>query len=209
MIPTTANKRTSLYVHPYEPIELDFGSLLRPMTDDEFLEFSLRHRDLRIEMDKDGEIIVMPGTGGLTGNRNARIIARAVQWAEEDGTGIAFDSDTIFRLPNGAKRLPDFSWMKLNKWNSLTREQQEKIIPFAPDFVIELRSPSDPMAELQAKMNEYIENGTSLGWLIDPIERKVHVYRRDNDVEVLNNPSDVSGNPVLKGFSLKLNEIWS
>lgn len=208
MISTTANKNSTLFVYPYEPLEIDFGSLLKPINDDEFLKLSRENQDLQIEMTKDGDLIIMPGTGGLTGNRNARIIARAVIWAEEDGTGVTFDSDTIFRLPNGAKRLPDFSWVKNEKWNSLDKTDKEKIVPFAPDFLIELRSPTDFLEDLQAKMQEYIENEVSLGWLIDPTTHKVYVYRSNQAVEILENPMEVSGEPLLKGLVLNLKEIW-
>ncbi|CAN5434787.1 Uma2 family endonuclease [soil metagenome] len=208
MILTTANKSSTLFVYPYEPLEIDFGSLLKPINDDEFLKLSRENQDLQIEMTKDGDLIIMPGTGGLTGNRNARIIARAVIWAEEDGTGVTFDSDTIFRLPNGAKRLPGFSWLKNEKWNSLDETEKEKIVPFAPDFLIELRSPTDFLEDLQAKMQEYIENEVSLGWLIDPTTHKVYVYRPNQAVEILENPMKVSGEPLLKGFVLNLKEIW-
>ncbi|MGI8638662.1 MAG: Uma2 family endonuclease [Pyrinomonadaceae bacterium] len=209
MISTTANKGSTLLVYPSEPLEIDFGSLLKPINDDEFLKLSRENQDLQIEMTKDGDLIIMPGTGGLTGNRNARIIARAVMWAEKDGTGVTFDSDTIFRLSNGAKRLPDFSWVKNEKWNSLDENEKEKIVPFAPDFLIELRSPSDSLEDLQTKMQEYIENGASLGWLIDPTERKVYVYCRNDEIEILENPKEISGEPLLKDFTLSLQEIWN
>jgi len=209
MISTTANKGSTLLVYPSEPLEIDFGSLLKPINDDEFLKLSRENQDLQIEMTKDGDLIIMPGTGGLTGNRNARIIARAVMWAEKDGTGVTFDSDTIFRLSNGAKRLPDFSWVKNEKWNSLDEKEKEKIVPFAPDFLIELRSPSDSLEDLQTKMQEYIENGASLGWLIDPTERKVYVYCRNDEIEILENPKEISGEPLLKDFTLNLQEVWS
>ncbi len=202
------NKSSTLFVYPYEPLEIDFGSLLKPITDEDFLKLSRENQDLQIEMTKDGDLIIMPGTGGLTGNRNARIIARAVIWAERDASGVTFDSDTIFRLPNGAKKLPDFSWVKNEKWDSLTSEEKEKIVPFAPDFLIELRSPTDSLTDLQAKMQEYIENGVSLGWLIDPTERRVFIYRPNEKVETLENPVKVSGEPLLKGFTFHLKEIW-
>lgn len=205
---STTNKSSTLFVFPYEPLEIDFGNLLKPINDDDFLKLSRENQDLQIEMTKDGDLIIMPGTGGLTGNRNARIIARAVIWAEQDGTGVAFDSDTIFRLPNGAKKLPDVSWVKNEKWNSLTREEKEKILPFAPDFLIELRSPTDSLTDLQAKMREYIENGVSLGWLIDPQSKQIFVYRPEKEAEVLDNPTEISGEPLLQGFTLNLREIW-
>ena len=205
---STTNKSSTLFVFPYEPLEIDFGSLLKPINDDDFLKLSRENQDLQIEMTKDGDLIIIPGTGGLTGNRNARIIAKAVIWAEQDGTGVAFDSDTIFRLPNGAKRLPDFSWVKNEKWNALTQEQQEKIVPFAPDFLIELSSPTDSLTDLQAKMHEYIENGVTLGWLIDPQAKHVFIYRPEKQVEIRENPAEISGEPLLQGFTLNLKEIW-
>lgn len=208
MISTTANKSSTLFVFPYEPLEIEFGSLLKPINDDEFLKLSRKNQDLQIEMTKDGDLVIMPGTGGLTGNRNARIIARAVIWAKQDDTGLGFDSDTIFRLPNGARKLPDFSWVKNEKWNALTQEEKEKILPFAPDFLIELRSPTDSLTDLQAKMQEYIENGVSLGWLINPQSKQVFVYRPNKEVEVLENPTEISGESFLKGFTLNLKEIW-
>ncbi len=208
MISTPTNKSSTLFIFPYEPLEIDLGALLKPINDDEFLKLSRENQDLQIEMTKDGDLIIMPGTGGLTGNRNARIIARAVIWAEQDGTGVSFDSDTIFRLPNGAKKLPDFSWVKVEKWNALTQEEKEKILPFAPDFLIELRSPIDSLKDLQAKMEEYIENEVSLGWLIDPQEKQVFVYRQNTEIEILENPTEISGEPLLKGFTLNLKEIW-
>lgn len=208
MISTTVNKRSTLFVFPNEPVEIEFGSLLKPINDDEFLILSRENQDLQIEMTKDGDLVIMPGTGGLTGNRNAIIIARAVVWAETDGTGVTFDSDTIFRLPNGAKRLPDFSWVKNEKWDTLSEAEKEKIVPFAPDFLIELLSPTDSLTDLQTKMREYVENGTSLGWLIDPAKRKVYIYRPEQEVEILNNPEIISGGPMLTNFRLNVKEIW-
>jgi len=208
MISTTTNKSSTLFVYPQEPFEIDFGPLLRPINDDEFLKLSRENQDLQIEMTKNGDLIIMPGTGGLTGNRNARIIARAVIWAENDGTGVTFDSDTIFRLPNGAKRLPDFSWVGNEKWDNLSDAEKEKFVPFAPDFVIELLSPTDSLAGLEAKMQEYIENGVSLGWLIDPMNRQVYVYRPGTEIEILENPATISGESLLKDFTLNVREIW-
>lgn len=206
MISTT--RGSTLRVYPSEPLEIDFGSLLKPINDDEFLKLSRENQDLQIEMNKNGEIIIMPGTGGLTGNRNARIIARAVIWAERDGSGVTFDSDTIFRLSNGAKRLPDFSWVRNEKWDALSDNEKEKIVPFAPDFLIELRSPTDSLTDLQAKMQEYVENGASLGWLIDPQTKRVYVYRPNEEPKILENPKTVSGEPLLQNFTLNLKEIW-
>ena len=188
--------------------KLNLGSFLKPMKNDEFLQLSRDNQDVQIEMTKDGDLIIMPGTGGLTGRRNSRIIRRLDEWAETNATGVAFDSDTIFCLPNGAKKIPDASWLSIEKWNSLSEEEKDKIVPFAPDFAIELRSRTDSLKDLQEKMQEYIENGTSLGWLIDPATRKIHIYRPNSEVEILENPSEISGEPLLQGFTLNVQEIW-
>jgi Uma2 family endonuclease len=151
----------------------------------------------------------MPPTGGETGIRNFTLIGVFFNWLEKDKSGVGFDSSTVFKLPNGAKRSPDLAWIKNERWDSLTGEEQEKFPPLCPDFVVELRSSSDSVKNLQIKMAEYIENGASLGWLIDPLERKVFVYRPDSETEVLENPSSVSGEPLLKNFSLEMKKIWS
>lgn len=191
-----------------DEIKLNFGSFLKPMKNDEFLQLSRDNQDVQIEMSKDGDLIIMPGTGGLTGKRNIRILRKLDEWTEKDATGVAFDSDTIFSLPNGAKKIPDASWVSNEKWNALSEEEQDKIVPFAPDFVIELRSRTDSLKDLQAKMQEYIENGVSLGWLIDPTEKQIFIYRQNAEVEVLENPNEISGEPLLQGFVLILKEIW-
>lgn len=192
-----------------DDVKLNFGAFLKPLKNDEFLQLSRDNQDVQIEMTKDGDLIIMPGTGGLTGRKNSRIIRRLDEWAEEDGTGVTFDSDTIFCLPNGAKKIPDASWVSNEKWDALSEEEQDRIVPFAPDFAIELRSRTDSVKDLQEKMQEYIENGVSLGWLIDATERKVYVYRPNAEVEVLENPSEISGEPLLQGFTLNLKEIWN
>jgi Uma2 family endonuclease len=129
-------------------------------------------------------------------------------WAENDGSGIGFDSNGGFILPNGAMRSPDAAWVRRERLANLTAEQKQRFLPLCPDFVIELRSPSDPLSTIQAKMREYTENGARLGWLIDPEERKVHVYKPNEPVEVLGNPDKLSGEPALPGFVLGLKPIW-
>ncbi len=191
-----------------DDVKLNFDSFLKSMENDDFLQLSRDNQDVRIEMNKDGDLIIMPGTGGLTGRRNSRIIRKLDEWTEKDGTGVAFDSDTIFCLPNGAKKMPDASWISSEKWDALTEEEKDKIMPFAPDFAIELRSRTDSLKDLQEKMQEYIENGVSLGWLIDPTKRKVYVYRQTSEIEILDNPNEISGESFLKGFTLNLQEIW-
>ncbi len=196
-------------LYEYSPIlDLDFGNLFAQPNDDEFFDFCQRNKSMRIEMDKNGEITIMPPTGSETGKRNFKLTVKLGNWAESDGTGEGFDSSTGFRLPNGAKRSPDLSWMTLEKWNSIPKAKRKKFAPVCPDFVVELRSETDSLVKLQAKMEEYIENGASLGWLIDPDKRTVYVYRSDVDVEILKNPKAVSGEPFLRGFTLNIQEIW-
>ena len=129
-------------------------------------------------------------------------------WAKRSGTGVAFDSNGGFILPNGAMRSPDASWVRRGRLVALTAEQKQRFLPVCPDFVIELRSPSDRLAPIEAKMREYIENGARLGWLIDPIERKVHVYKNGEPVRALDNPDTLRADPTLPGFVLDLKPSW-
>ncbi len=179
------------------------------LDDERLLELSRRNRDLRIERTATGELILMPPAGGRTSNRNIKIAARLELWAERDGTGEAFDSSGGFTLPNGALRAPDAAWVERARLEELTSEEQEKFLPLCPTFVIELRSPSDPLAAVESKMEEYIHNGARLGWLIDPTKRRVHVFRPGVKVEILDRPPSVSGDPELPGFVLELTRIWN
>lgn len=190
------------------PIVLNFRELTDTISDDRFESFCRQNPDVEMEMTKEGELVIIPPTGGRTGNRNFSLIVVFGNWLEKDKKGVGFDSSTVFKLPNGAKRSPDLSWVKNERWEKLTDEEQEKFPPICPDFVIELRSKSDSLKNLQNKMNEYIENGASLGWLIDPWEKKVHVYRPNAEIEILENPKQVSGEPLLKGFALNVRKIW-
>jgi Uma2 family endonuclease len=179
------------------------------MTDEAFYEFCRRNKDYRFEMDKRGNLIVMPPTFLETSNKNSEINLQLRIWAKKDKTGIAFESDGMFILPNGAKRAPDAFWILKERYFALSQEErEERFARICPDFVIELRSKSDNLRKLQAKMREYIENGARLGWLIDPSEKKVHVYRADKTTEILDNPAKVSGENVLPEFELDLTEIW-
>ncbi|MBD2210354.1 Uma2 family endonuclease [Nostoc linckia FACHB-104] len=179
------------------------------MTDEQFFEFCQVNRDLRIERNNLGEISIMPPTGSESGNRNFNIAGQLYVWSEQDGTGICFDSSTGFKLSTGADRSPDASWMKLERWNSLSPTQQEKFAPICPDFVIELRSPSDNLQPLKDKMEEYMrEPGVQLGWLIDRKHRQVYIYRPGNPAECLDNPNTISGDPVLPGFVLNMSKVW-
>jgi len=179
------------------------------MTDEQFFEFCQLNRDLRIERNQLGEISIMSPTGSETGNREVNISGQLWLWSEQDGTGISFSSSTGFKLSTGAERSPDASWMKLDRWNSLTPLQQQRFAPICPDFVIELRSPSDGLAKLKDKMAEYIqEPGIQLGWLIDRQNRQVYIYRPGQPEQCLDNPSTVSAEPVLPGFNLNTSKIW-
>jgi Uma2 family endonuclease len=178
------------------------------MSDDALYEFCRMNRDLRIERTKEGEIVIMSPTGAETGRRNFELIVAFGSWSRVDGSGIGFDSSTGFLLPNGAERSPDLAWVKRERWDALTEEQRQKFAPLCPDFVIELRSPSDRLDELQAKMVEYVDNGALLGWLIDPEERRVYVYRPERPVECLEAPGQISGEPVLRGLLLEMSSLW-
>jgi len=189
------------------PLTVSFPALVQ-MTDEQFYEFCQANRELRIERTATGEVIIMPPAFSDTGNRNSKITAQLEVWADQDGTGEVFDSSAGFTLPNGATRSPDASWIKLERWNALSDEQKASFAPICPDFVIELRSSSDTLSGLQAKMQEYIENGAVLGVLSDRKNRTVHVYRPNREPKILENPEAVSGDPELPGFVLRMAKIW-
>ena len=185
---------------------------LRPvidLTDDQFFKFCQLNRDLRIERTSKGDLIVMPPTGGETSHRNSKLAIALGIWAEQDGKGVTFDSSGGFKLPNGATRSPDAAWVLRSRLLVLTPQEKRKFLPLCPDFVIELRSPSDSVIDLQDKMQEYIDNEAQLGWLIDPERKQVYIYRPHEPVECLENPKAISGEPVLPGFALDLQKIWT
>lgn len=178
------------------------------MTDEQFFQLCQDNQDLRFERNQWGDLIIMPPAGGETGNRNIEIAYQLQAWNRKHNLGIAFDSSTGFKLPNGAERSPDAAWIPLEKWNSLNAQERQQFPPLSPDFVIELLSPSDTLKATQEKMQEYLANGTSLGWLINRKSRQVEIYRQGQEVEVLDNPETLSGEDVLKGFVLYLEHIW-
>ncbi|PSF35992.1 hypothetical protein C7H19_14705 [Aphanothece hegewaldii CCALA 016] len=137
------------------------------LTEHQFYQLCLANPETKLELNSKGELVIMPPTGGTSGNRNIKLSTRLENWTETNQNGIAFDSSTMFRLLNGALRSPDAAWISLERWNSLSTEEQEEFPPICPDFVVELRSASDSLKSLQEKMQEYIENGTRLGWLIN------------------------------------------
>jgi Uma2 family endonuclease len=178
------------------------------MNDDEFFDFCQLNADLRIERTAEGDLIVRPPTGGATGNRSFNLAGAFGVWAAANGTGVGFASSTGFTLPNGAMRSPSLAWVKRSRWEALTRKEREKFPPLCPDLVVELRSPSDDLDTLQEKMEEYRANGAQLGWLIDPLEKKVYAYRPLEEARCLDDPAHVAGEPVLPGFVLEMSRIW-
>ncbi|MEY3329755.1 MAG: hypothetical protein RLZZ115_2638 [Cyanobacteriota bacterium] len=184
-------------------------SLILSITHENFVQLAQINRDLQLERTATGELIVMPPTGSETGNRNLDIAGQLWLWNRQNQLGIAFDSSTGFHLPNGADRSPDASWIRQERWDLLTQEEREIFAPICPDFVLELRSKNDAIEKLQAKMIEYIENGASLGWLIDRKNKTVEIYRQNQDIELLNHPLILSGEDILPGFMLNLTEVWN
>lgn len=178
------------------------------LTDEQFYQLGRDNPDLRFELTAGRELVIMAPTGSKTGWRNSKITQRLANWAEEDSTGLSFDSSTGFSLPNGAKRSPDASWLKRERWDVFSPKQQEGFAPLCPDFVVELRSPDDRLPALQEKMEEYVENGAQLGWLIDPAEKCVYIYRPGQQPECLRDPATVTGDPILPGFVFKPSDIW-
>ena len=188
-------------------LTVNFNSVIK-LTDEQFYQLCQDNETLRFERNSKGELIIMPPTGGETSNRNAGLTAQIWVWNEQSQLGKVFDSSGGFKLPNGADRSPDTSWVKLERWNALTPEQQTKFAPLCPDFVVELLSPSDSLKDTQEKMKEYRDNGARLGWLINRKSRQVEIYRQGQDVEVLESPASLSGEDVLPGFVLNLESIW-
>lgn len=190
-----------------EIYKLHLGALRRKLTDDEFFDFCQRNADWRIEMSKDGEMILMMPVGAEGGHRNYNLTVEFGIWAKADGAGVGFDSSTGFTLPNGAKRSPDLAWILRERWEAIPKKLRKKFPPICPDFIVELRSESDSLELLKGKMEEYLENGAQLGWLIDPLEKRVYVYQPAARVKVLNNPKTISGEPLLRGLKLDLKDI--
>lgn len=192
---------------PMTAYTVNLNSILK-LTDEQFYQLCRTNPDLKFERNTQGELIIMPPTGGETGNRNIELGADFVFWNRQTKLGKLFDSSTCFKLPNGADRSPDIAWIQQERWDALTPRQKEAFPPIAPDFVLELMSPSDTLAATQAKMQEYMANGVRLGWLIDRKTRRVEIYRLGQPVEVLENPSKLDGEGVLTGFILDTATVW-
>ncbi len=190
-----------------EPVTLRLRPVL-DITPDILLELSSLNDDLRLELTAGGELIVIAPTNLDTGDQTSEISMQLRMWAKRDGTGVSYDSSTGYTLKGNAVRSPDASWLLRSRRDGLSREQRRKYPAICPDFVIELRSPSDRLRVAQRKMTEWLDNGIRLGWLFDPDAKRVYIYRPDAEVQQLDNPESVSGDPVLPGFSLDLREVW-
>jgi Uma2 family endonuclease len=178
------------------------------LTNQQFFDLCQVNRDVRLERTAQGDMIVMTPAGSETGKQNLSIGSQLWNWNEQTTLGVAFDSSTGFILPNGATRSPDAAWIPQARWDALSADEQEHFLPFCPDFVIELRSPSDALPPLREKMREYMAHGARLGWLIDPQTRQVEVYRQGREVETLDKPARVAGEDVLPGFVLNMQKVW-
>ncbi len=205
----TAQKHTPKTMDAVQvlPIVLKFSPLIE-LTEEQFAEFCGLNDDLRIERTADGELEIMAPAFSETGYRQSKLITQLQIWASHDDSGIAFAPPAGFTLPNGAIREPDASWISKSRLDALTPEQRSGFYNICPDFVAELRSDTDRLTTLQSKMEEYMSNGARLGWLIDPSQRRVYIYRPNQRTHVLDDPQSVSADPVLPGFTLDLTEVW-
>lgn len=190
-----------------DAITLNLNPVIQ-LTDEQFFQLCQINELIRFERNPDGTLLLMTLVGGLTSNRNANITAQLGLWNRDESLGVAFDSSTGFTLPNGAVRSPDASWLRRDKWDALTQQQKERFAPVCPDFVVELRSASDCLQRLQNKMQEYLDNGSRLGWLLDLETKTVEIYRHNQDVEIIQSPATLSGEDLLPGFVLNLKGIW-
>ena len=191
----------TIYLPPRLELKID-------LTDEQFWQLCQNNDDLRFETTATGELIIMSPTGGYTSDRNSDLNFQLRAWNRQNNLGKVFDSNGGFILPNGSKRSPDSSWLKMERWNALTEEERDRFMPLCPDFVVELMSPSDTLAKTREKMEEYMENGAQLGWLINRKKRQVEIYRPNREVEILDNAQTVSGENILPGFVLDLATIW-
>ena len=178
------------------------------LTGEDFDQLVRDNPELRMELTATGELILSSPTGAKTGMLNAKLTRQFGNWVHADRSGVGCDSSTLFTLPNGARRSPDVSWVKRERWDELTEDEQEGFAPLCPDFVIELRSRSDNLPPLEDKMLEYIANGSQMAWLIDPLRKRVYIYRPNRNAEILEDPETVSGDPELPGFKLDVRELW-
>ncbi|MGE0680938.1 MAG: Uma2 family endonuclease [Candidatus Binatia bacterium] len=178
------------------------------LTEEQFMVLCQENPELRLELTAQGKLIIMPPVGSEEGWRSGRVFYSLTAWTDQDGTGLSFDSSSGFTLPNGAIRSPNASWIRREQWDALTKTQRVKFAPICPDFVAEVRSQTDKLPDLLEKKQEYIDNGVRLGWLIDPFDKRVYIYRSDQSPEILDDPAELRGDPVLPGFVLPVHELW-
>jgi Uma2 family endonuclease len=191
-----------------DPIQIQTRPVL-DMDEEQFFQFCQLNSDLRIERTAKGDILIMSPEAGSSSHGSIRLGRFFDEWAEKDGSGQAFGSSAGFILPNGAMRSPDVAWVKNSRLKKISDQDWNRFLPLCPDFVLELRSPSDRLKTLQKKMQEYVANGARLAWLLDPFERSVHVYRPKSSPSILKDPRQISGDPVLPKFTLDLRRIWT
>ena len=194
---------------PFGRFVLRLGPLKEKIGEDEYLAVCQLNERLVIERNQEGDWEIQSLNGAIDSLRNAVLTSAVGDWAKKDGTGIGFGAFTGFILPNGAVRAPDLAWIRREKWETLSDDQKERFAPFSPDFVVEVRAKHECLKELQAKLEEYVANGSLLGWLLDPEEHTAYVYRERAPVEVLKNAEAISGEPLLRGLSLDLTELWN
>jgi len=201
-------QRPQVFPDAPAPLVLRLAPVVK-MTELQFFKLCQLNDILRLERTSEGDLVIMGPAGGETSRGNAELTRQVANWTAADGTGVVFDATAGFRLPNGATRSPDAAWLLRSRWEALPLQQRRRFAPICPDFVVELRSPSDSLHFLQGKMQEYIDNGARLGWLIDALQRQVYLYRPGVPVERLDDPRTLSGDPVLPGLVLDLSRIWS
>ena len=188
-------------------ITVNFNSVI-DISDEQFYQLCCHNPDTKFERNVNGEIVVMPPTGGETGKRNSDLVGQFWIWNRQAKLGEVFDSSTGYKLPSGANRSPDVSWIEQKRWDSLTVIQKQKFIPLAPDFALELMSPSDNLIDTQAKMREYLDNGVRLGWLINPEAQQVEIYCLGREMELLRSPQTLSAENILPGLVVDLANIF-
>ena len=198
---------TNVATAELDPISVDFSTV--KFTAEQFDRVCEANPDRSFELTAQGVLVVMPPVGVESGNYESELLGDLVIWNRRTKLGKTFSSSTVFTLPNGSKRSPDAAWVELSRWEAVSKEERKKFALLVPDFIIELRSETDRLPPLQAKMLEYRDNGVRLGWLINPREREVEIYRLDCDIEVIADPLTLSGEDVVPGFTLDLSPIWS
>ena len=187
---------------------INISTFTKQISDRQLEQLCRDNPETRFETTKEGNLVIMSLTGSMSGKFNMSLAAQLWNWNNQSKLGVVFDSSTGFKLSNGATRSPDVSWIELTRWDSLNLQQKRKFAPIDPDFVIELLSPTDDMSELQQKMLEYRSCGVRLGWLINPDEKIVEIYRHGQDKEVLDNPQTLSGEEVMPNLTVDLSEIF-